>query len=135
MVPAQNETMYTINEDDQHCYSRKKNSRSLRVMFYKRKIFLVRWSTPLTAPISSAVCGTTCGCRYARDPSSSQSVRVKWKKRRLSVLCNTPFLPFSPKDAACANKTLLARSPLNESSIVAFPMTLASVYMLPSKEH
>lgn len=47
-----------------------KISRSFRVMFYKRKIFLVWWSTPLMARASSAVCGTICGCRYARDPLS-----------------------------------------------------------------
>lgn len=69
-----------------------KNSRSIRVMFYKRKIFLVWWSTPLMARTPSAVCGTTCGCRRDRDPSSSQSVRVKWKLKGLSVLCNAPFL-------------------------------------------
>jgi hypothetical protein len=100
----------------------KKISRSIRVMFYKRKSFLVWWSTPLMARTSSAVCGTICGCRYAGGPSLSQSVRVKWTMRRLSVLCDSPFLLFSPKDAASAKKkkNLLARRSMTKIRIVAF---------------
>lgn len=58
---------------------------------------------------SSAVCGTICGCRDARDPLSSQLVRVKWNMRRLSVLYNTPLPLFSPKPPR-VQKILLARS-------------------------
>lgn len=79
----------------------------------------------------SAVCGTTCGCRYAWRSIviAAGTSKVEIEKIKCTLQYSlTPFRLFSPKDAACADKNLLARSSLEENSIVAFPMTLASVY-------